>query len=488
MQHSILDRIYLSFLLILITSFGILIIFTSYSTKNALISEKSETLTNEATLIASQTVTGYLSGDYDRQDMVELFNYYSLTLDADIWYVDNQGNIIASSDSIHYQSPPENIFLLDQDYELEQNFTVSGDFYGIYNSNVISINVPVNINRVNEHGELIGMPSGALIIHATSLQINNLLKNIFGIIYLPCLVIIIIAFAFLGTISRKVIQPVKKLNSVAQEYSKGNFDVKTGIVSKDELGSLAQSMESMAMDLSRIEEYRRDFISNISHDFRSPLTSIKGYIEAMLDGTIPVEKQERYLNIVLDETKRLTKLTSGLLDMNNLESYGPYLKLSDFDVIDVIKATLNTFEIKCIDKNIAIYLNNHAVNTAVTADKTKIQQVIYNLIDNAIKFTPSGKKIYVTVNEKNEKIFISVKDEGIGMSEETQKQIWIRFFKGDISRGKDKQGTGLGLAITKEIMKAHNENIDVVSTEGVGSEFTFSLTKCKSEPKQEAGQ
>ena len=141
----------------------------------------------------------------------------------------------------------------------------------------------------------------------------------------------------------------------------------------------------MADELSKLEQYRRDFISNISHDFRSPLTSIKGYVEAIKDGTIPVEKQDRYLDIILNETQRLTRLTTGLLDLNKLEEYGPYLKLKDFDLIEIIKPTLNTFEMKCIEKNIAIYLYNHVENTLVTADKTKIQQVIYNHIDTAIK-------------------------------------------------------------------------------------------------------
>ena len=236
-------------------------------------------------------------------------------------------------------------------------------------------------------------------------------------------------------------------------------------------------MEYMASELSKLEEYRHEFISNISHDFRSPLTSIKGYVTAIQDGTIPPEKQDRYLNIVLDETNRLTKLTQGLLDLNRLEIYGPYLNLTDFDFIDIIRTTLNTFEIKCIDRNIAIYLNNHAEVTVVTADKTKIQQVVYNLIDNAIKFTPGGKNIYITIVEKGEKLQVSVRDEGIGMSEETQKKIWTRFYKDDTSRGKDKAGTGLGLAITKEIIKAHNETIDVSSTEGEGSEFVFTLKK-----------
>jgi signal transduction histidine kinase len=183
----------------------------------------------------------------------------------------------------------------------------------------------------------------------------------------------------------------------------------------------------------------------------------------------------------MDETNRLTKLTQGLLDLNRLEIYGPYLNLTDFDFIDIVKTTLNTFEIKCIDKNVAIYLNNHAEATVVTADKTKIQQVFYNLIDNAIKFTPPEKRIYITINEKDEKLLVTIKDEGIGMNEDTQKKIWTRFYKDDTSRGKDKAGTGLGLAITKEIIKAHNESIEVFSKEGEGSKFVFTLTKAKSE-------
>jgi signal transduction histidine kinase len=238
-------------------------------------------------------------------------------------------------------------------------------------------------------------------------------------------------------------------------------------------------MEYMADELSKLEDYRRDFVSNISHDFRSPLTSIKGYLEAMKDGTIPPEKQARYLDIVLNETQRLTKLTQGLLDLNKLESYGPYLKITEFDIIDVIKSTLNTFEIKGIERNVAIYLNNHAENTVVMADKTKIQQVIYNLIDNALKFTPDGKRIFVTVTETEDKLHVSVRDEGMGMDEEMQKKIFIRFYKGDPSRGKDKTGTGLGLAITKEIIKAHNESITVTSKVGEGTEFVFTLSKAK---------
>ncbi len=488
MQHSILDRIYIAFLAILIVSFGVLIVFTSFMTRRSLVSEKTGTLSNEASLIASQTVAGYLAGRYDKPGLEYLFRYYATALEADVWYVDEYGRIIATARASESgtEAPeqvgkiPTNIYQLDPDYRIDAEHSLTGDFYGLYKNDMISVNVPVHLDQMDATGKVVTTEHrGALILHATVSQINELLRNIYSIVLIPCLVIIVIAFVFLAVVSKKVLTPVKKLSVVANEYSKGNLDVRTEIHSTDEIGQLAESMEYMAAELSKLEEYRRDFVSNISHDFRSPLTSIKGYIEAMKDGTIPPEKQDRYLDIVLNETQRLTKLTQGLLDLNNLENYGPYLKLTSFDIIDIINSTLNTFEIKCIEKGVAIYLNNHAEETVVMADKTKIQQVIYNLIDNALKFTPKGKRIFVTVTdkEKDDKLHISIKDEGMGMDEEMQKKVFIRFYKGDSSRGKDKTGTGLGLAITKEIIKAHHEVITVNSKVDEGTEFVFTLSK-----------
>lgn len=494
MQRSVLDRIYLAFLIILIVSFGFLIFFISYFTRSSLISEKQTTLSNEATLISSQVITSYMTGELTERDLARYFNYYSQTLKSDIWYVNEEGRIIATSsyfdedknkDIATSDQPnvailkqlPKSIYDLDKKFDLHTETSEVSDFYGIYSTNVISVSTPIVVTLYNNDSAPDSINCGTLIIHSTTEDINSMMRRIYSITFIPCLVIIVIAFALLQIISHKVIRPIKKLADVAQDYSKGDFDVETGITSSDEIGQLAESMEYMASELSKLEEYRHEFISNISHDFRSPLTSIRGYVSAIQDGTIPPEKQDRYLGIVLDETNRLTKLTQGLLDLNRLEIYGPYLNLTTFDFIDIIRPTLNTFEIKCIDKNVAIYLNNHAEVTMVQADKTKIQQVVYNLLDNALKFTPEGKHIYINIVEKDDKLQISIKDEGIGMSEDTQKKIWTRFYKDDTSRGKDKGGTGLGLAITKEIIKAHNETIDVYSTEGEGSEFVFTLSK-----------
>ena len=220
----------------------------------------------------------------------------------------------------------------------------------------------------------------------------------------------------------------------------------------------------MASEVSKLDIYRKNFIANISHDFRSPLTSIKGYLFAMLDGTIPPEKYNRYLGVVLNEANRLTKLTEGLLELNDFDTKGPILKMSDFDVADVVRLTRNTVEVLCDKKNIELRIKCPAQNTIVYADRMKIGQVVYNLVDNAIKFRPENGTITVAITNKNDKVFISVKDQGPGISKEKRNKVFDRFYKADASRGKDKQGTGLGLAITKEIIKKQK-----------GSEFIFSL-------------
>ena len=197
----------------------------------------------------------------------------------------------------------------------------------------------------------------------------------------------------------------------------------------------------------------------------------------MMDGTIPVEFQERYFNIVLFETDRLKKLTEELLTLNAFGSKRGMLEISTFDINAIIKNTAAAFEGRCRERKISIELLFESKQQMVKADMGKIQQVLYNLLDNAIKFSNDNSSSTVETTIKYEKVFVSVKDRGIGIPKESQKKIWERFYKTDSSRGKDKRGTGLGLAIVKEIIQSHEEHIHVISTEGVGTEFTFSLPK-----------
>ena len=211
----------------------------------------------------------------------------------------------------------------------------------------------------------------------------------------------------------------------------------------------------------------------------SPLTSIKGYVQAMTDGTIPPQLHQKYLNIILFETERLTDLTQDLLTLNEFDRNEMILDKTEFDIQQMIKNTAASFEGTCTSKRISIELLLLAGNILVYADRRKIQQVLYNLLDNAIKFSNDNSSVQIETTVKSGKVFVSVKDYGTGIPKESLGKIWDRFYKIDASRGKDRKGTGLGLSIVKEIINAHNQNIDVISTEGVGTEFIFTLEKTK---------
>lgn len=468
MKRTFFDKIILVIIILLVGIFVALASYTTYATQKALVAEKQNNLINEATLLSEQTIASYVQ-EITSLDYLQLrFDEFEDTLKTRVWFFAADGTLIAVSNAGNYKKLPNNIQSLDAEIDLTKGFTQTGNFNDVFEGTMISIGIPVYMNE--------GL-QGYLILHTSMTELDNLQDDMLGIMYMPFLVMILVVGIVLMYLSGTVLRPIAKLNYAAREYAKGNFEVRTGVRSKDEIGELSDSLEYMASELSKLDEYRKNFIANISHDFRSPLTSIKGYLEAMLDGTIPVDKYDRYLNIVLNESLRLTKLTTGLLELNDFDTYGPILKKQNFDIVDVVKENRNTVEGLCKEKQIDFRLKCPAEDTMVYADKMKIGQVVYNLIDNAIKFSPEKSIITVTIYDKNDKIFVSVKDEGLGIEKDKQNKVWDRFYKTDSSRGKDKQGTGLGLAITKEIIKAHGENINLVSTEGVGSEFVFSLPR-----------
>lgn len=273
-------------------------------------------------------------------------------------------------------------------------------------------------------------------------------------------------------------RPLVKIIQAASQSAADHAASDLTYTGDNELGQLNTALHHLAEAVNSSGESQRKFISNISHDFRSPLTSIKGYVEAILDGTIPVEQQDKYLHIVVSETERLNKLTEGLLTLNTFDDQGVYLDMTDFDIVPVVTDSIAAMEGLCQAKNIRIQPVFTAPSIIVHADMARIQQVLYNLIDNAIKFSYNDSEILIRVNNAQKKrVFVSVKDNGAGISRENLPKIWNRFFKTDASRGRDKKGTGLGLSIVKEILRAHDQNIDVISTEGVGSEFIFTLSK-----------
>lgn len=287
----------------------------------------------------------------------------------------------------------------------------------------------------------------------------------------------VLAVAFFIIYALNII-PMKKLCNAAKQFSINQTNPPIHIYTRDEFQEMADALNIIGKDLNNFDEYQRAFISNISHDFRSPLTSIRGYAQAMLDGTIPYEAQEKYLNIILSETERLTNLTSNLLELNSFNRESVLLDMKNFDIHQTILKTVNTLEGTAARKGITFILDfNVNKELTVNADEGKIHQVLYNLIDNAVKFSHQNSEVRIETRKKGDRIFVSVKDSGIGIPKESMSKIFDRFYKTDISRGKDKKGTGLGLSISKEIIHSHKQTINVVSTVGVGTEFVFTLKK-----------
>ena len=430
----------------------------------------SEKIYDEANLIASaysSVYQGKNNGQTKKQNMDTAYLQLQAVADfagAEIWIVNRQGNVV--TDSSRSARAGTEIPGFDPTAKGNRQYLI-GNYYGLFPYDVMTVSAPITGNY-NTYGYV--------LVHMPVSEIREASNKSLDVVYISAAFIFVLSLIILLVFRKTVSIPLKKITEGANEYAAGNLEYHIELNSRDEMGYLAATLNYMSSELDKMEEYQRNFIANVSHDFRSPLTSIKGYLEAIIDGTIPPEMYEKYLTRVISETERLTKLTQGMLTLNSLDSKG-YLSRTNFDINRVIKDTAASFEGTCGTKNIVFELTFSDAIQMVYGDLGKIQQVLYNLIDNAIKFSHADSVIYIQAYAKNEKVFISVKDTGEGIPKESIKKIWERFYKSDQSRGKDKKGTGLGLAIVKEIIQAHGENIDVISTEGVGSEFIFSLPR-----------
>ena len=404
-------------------------------------------------------------------DMEKIQNNLSLATGNDtiIWIINSNGQLILST---RKDISPDHPIDLDgfNPASWGSNYYQIGNFYGYFPEARLSTIAPI-IEDMNI--------KGYVAVHYLMSDLYQSRSALLWIIQLLYIITYLVAAALFLWYSRYIRRPLREITKGASEFANGNLSYQIPVDSENELGYLAKNLNYMADKLNRNGEYQRQFISNISHDFRSPLTSIKGYVEAMIDGTIPVEMQEKYLKIISYEAERLEKLTRGLLTLNELDMKKRMMHIQRFDINDTIKNTAATFEGICTSRQIRLELLLSGHELYVRADMEQIQQVLYNLLDNAIKFSNDNSSVQIETTVKSGKVFVSVKDYGTGIPKESLGKIWDRFYKIDASRGKDRKGTGLGLSIVKEIINAHNQNIDVISTEGVGTEFIFTLEKTK---------
>lgn len=468
-MNSIFKKQFYIQIIILIISFLLLGVGLTNIFVNVFINQKSNALLKQGEEIAKSIENLYYwGGYYSQKELSYEVNILNKYLGASFIFVDENYEISIISNDI------DKIWLgqvLDASTLKEigdkQSFKFSGKMGGIFDEEVLTIGYSLFID---------GDIAGTIFMSTSMDDIRATIKQVCEKILLLSLFVIGVYFVFIYIFSRKITLPLIEINKTAKIIANGDFEKRISIETNDEIGQLAQSFNEMAESLFEQEKRRREFISNISHDIRSPLTSIKGFLQAVLDKTISGDNQERYIKIVLEEVERLTILSNNILEINKIH-FNNQLNYTKFDVNELIRLTIINLESRIVQKDMNINISFAEESTFVNADFDKIQRVIYNLLDNAIKFTDNKGQIFIETDLKEEKVLVSIEDTGCGIAEENQKRIFDRFYKEDTSRGNDKNGSGLGLSIIKEFILAHNQEITLKSELGKGSKFIFTLDR-----------
>ncbi len=407
----------------------------------------------------------------DSEEAYDLFqrslNSYSYQLNSSIFITDISGQIMLAAKGNQSPKVGTKLSVGVMDRVLEgKTVRQWGDLDGTFREKRLNIILPLVLR-----GEI----GGVLFISSPMPQIHFLMMNVFRILLLSVLISLAVSFAFAFFVSQRISRPIRKMKLAAEEFAQGKFDVRISGFRDDEMGELSVAFNHMAKSLDELEQNRRSFVANVSHELRSPLTTIGGFVAGLLDGTIPENKKEQYLSIVLDEVKRMTRLVNDLLYMER--SNKEELQKSIFDLNELIRLVLIGMESRITEKQIDVSVEFCREVQNVHADRDGILRVVTNLLDNAVKFTPEKGKIFIGLKEKSTLVKVEITNTGEVIPPDMLSHIFDRFYKADQSRGINKNGTGLGLHIVKSILLRHDQSIRVISNSEQGTQFTFCLPR-----------
>jgi signal transduction histidine kinase len=318
---------------------------------------------------------------------------------------------------------------------------------------------------------------GYMFLSSDADTMVNVWRQFAGAFVLVAGVVMVMAFFIALVMSKKMAAPIDEIARAARRFAHGDFSVRVAESHRsDEVGQLMQAFNAMADSLERSESRRREFIANVSHELKTPMTVISGFTDGILDGTIPPESERKYLEIISSETRRLSRLVRGMLDMSRLRAQdGSDLIAGSFDVSEVIRVTLLGLSSKIEARGLDVAAELPEEPVVTRGDKDSVTQVVYNLLDNAVKFADDGSVVRVSLWKQGSKAFVAVENRGETIPEDEMPLIFDRFHKTDRSRSADREGVGLGLYIVKTILDNHNEDIYVTSRDGI-TRFVFTLT------------
>lgn len=490
MLKSTFVKYLLTFTLIILISFLILSGIVTTMIKAYFTDERERELVSTSTIIAlSMENNGFedfdaLGGLTVLSDKVTPFINKESRLD--ILLVTDEGKVVLSSvntspDEVDgFRKPTINIHsgLGSINVNLFEEITVDGEIAYFHEGTLDGYLVDNSVACL-EPVEKDGQTCGYVISLYSTVREDNFISTTRKAVITTSAWVMAAAVIAVYFITERIIHPLRNMTAAAKKFGKGDFSTRVPVYGNDEVAELSTAFNNMADSLEKLEKMRSSFLASVSHDLRTPMTTIAGFIDGIMSGAIPPEKQDYYLQTISSEIHRLSRLVSQLLDVSRLESGDRKMQFADFDIAEVARIILISFEQKIEEKNLDVEFDAPD-ELLVNADKDAIHQVVYNLCHNAIKFAEDGGKFRISISPIDSKhVKLSVFDEGQSISKEEMGLVFERFYKTDSSRGLDKNGVGLGLYICKTIIDAHDEKIGVESTEGVGTTFWFTLKAAK---------
>ncbi|MBQ8275621.1 MAG: HAMP domain-containing histidine kinase [Clostridia bacterium] len=480
MFKSVFTKYITAFMLIIIVSFAMMITIIA-----SVVNTYSGQLKDDMISRASQSAVEYLESQLNAYELVDLPSLSMIYGER----IHPMLDVVAGS--------AEDIFLLVTDNSGKIIMT-GGTGSGAYTGRSIPKPVMDEINNgveVRQQDTLDGLFDAPYLVHASpiflddftvvgtvfvcssSTTLNPLIEVMVKTVIMASLWVMLAALIAVYFISDRIIGPLKAMSRAAKSFAAGKFDVRVPVSGRDEVAELAIAFNHMADSLSGLEGMRNSFMANVSHDLRTPMTTISGFIDSMLAGAIPPEKHEYYLGVISAEVKRLARLVASLLDISRMQAGDRKFNMTPFDICEMARQIIISFEQKLEAKRLDVEFLCDEDKMFVLADHDAIYQILYNICDNAVKFSREGGKyrVSLSLNEKKKKVHVTVFNEGQGIAPEDLPNVFERFYKSDKSRGLDKTGVGLGLFIAKTIIASHHEEIWVESEYGENCAFHFTL-------------
>jgi len=469
MIRSLFGKLFTFTTFIICIGIALLVLLFSIVSAQAWNNERLNVLQNNVDAICKSYKS--LSSNNDLEQLEYISNSLSEAYGTTIFFVNNEGetylctHISNHENCVHMQNKVSDKILKQIK---SKSFRETGNFEGLY----IKSYHTVGAQLIDFSGNV----NGAVFISISVDSVSDYTTQIITASILVAVFILLALTIFIYIFSKGMLTPIHQMTDAAKAISKGDFSRRITVGhNKDEIQELSDSFNAMAASFESLEKMSSSFVSNVSHELKTPMTTIGAFVDGILNGTIPKDKTNHYLSIVSDEIKRLSSVVNSMLALSKLESGQTELSCVKTDIVDIIFKVIISFENKLNNKEIQIIGLEEVGRIFIECDSELIYQVVFNLFDNAVKYTPKGGYISIFINEYNSRVELYIKNSGDGIEEEDLKYIFDRFYKIDKSRTVDKTGFGLGLHIVKSIISYHNGDIQVKSIPGQYTQFCVTL-------------